>query len=374
MAAEEQQLQERTEPATPKRREEAKKKGQVARSRDLTSAVLVFGGTLLLFWLGSKMMVQLKTVMAQSLAVSRQDLFDGMAPGRFLGAAFADFLWMIFPFLTLALVLAILGSVLLGGLVFSEETFALKGERLNPISGLKRVFSLRGLFELGKSLLKTFIVFGVSVLVLWLHRDDFWAMGVGNLGDAIASMASFLQVGFVWIAASLILIAALDVPYQIWEQERKLKMTIQEVREELKETEGSPEMRQRIRQLQRDLARRRMMLEVPKAQVVVTNPEHYAVALRYDSESMKAPKVVAKGVDMVALNIKTVAKAHTVPVIEAPMLARALYKHCKLEAEIPALLYIAVAQVLAYVYRLNQKGQVEPFVLDESTIPVELVQ
>jgi len=187
-------------------------------------------------------------------------------------------------------------------------------------------------------------------------------------------MVGFLQSGFLWIAASLVLIAAVDVPYQIWEHERKLKMTLHEVREELKETEGSPEVRQRVRQLQREMARRRMIAEVPKAQVVVTNPNHYAVALHYDADTMKAPKVVAKGIDMVALNIKSIALEHNVPVVEAPMLARVLYKHCGLEEEIPTLLYIAVAQVLAYVYRLNQTGSSEPFTLDESTIPMELIQ
>lgn len=374
MAEEGQQLQERTESATPKRREEARKKGQVPRSKDLVSAVLVFGGTLLLFWLGTKMLLQLKVIMAQSLSVSRQDLFDISAPSRLLGAALGDFLWMIFPFILLTLILSVLGSILLGGLVFSEETFSLKGERLDPLKGLQRIFSLHGLFELAKSLLKTIVVVGVSILVLWFSRDSFWALSSGSLGDALVHMVGFLQSGFLWIAASLVLIAAVDVPYQIWEHERKLKMTLHEVREELKETEGSPEVRQRVRQLQREMARRRMIAEVPKAQVVVTNPNHYAVALHYDADTMKAPKVVAKGIDMVALNIKSIALEHNVPVVEAPMLARVLYKHCGLEEEIPTLLYIAVAQVLAYVYRLNQTGSSEPFTLDESTIPMELIQ
>jgi len=320
------------------------------------------------------MLLQLKVIMAQSLSVSRQDLFDISAPSRLLGAALGDFLWMIFPFILLTLILSVLGSILLGGLVFSEETFSLKGERLDPLKGLKRIFSLHGLFELAKSLLKTIVVFGVTILVLWLSRDSFWALSSGSLGDALAQMVDFLQSGFLWIAASLVLIAAVDVPYQMWEYERKLKMTIHEVREELKETEGSPEVRQRIRQLQREMARRRMIAEVPKAQVVVTNPNHYAVALQYDADTMKAPKVIAKGIDMVALNIKSIALEYNVPVVEAPMLARVLYKHCRLDEEIPTLLYIAVAQVLAYVYRLNKMGSSEPFTLDESTIPMELIQ
>jgi flagellar biosynthetic protein FlhB len=253
----------------------------------------------------------------------------------------------------LVIAVVVLAQTGVGGWVFSTKPFSPQFSRLNPIAGFGRMFSKHGLVELGKALLKTIIVAVVVGVAIWKERDALVALLTMSLPDGVASIGRLLGVTFIVGAGSLVLVAAIDVPFQIWQHHHRLRMTKEEVRQEMKETEGDPHIKARIRQQQREMARRRMMAAVPSADVVVTNPTHYAVALKYDSAGGRAPRVVAKGADAVAAKIRELAQEHRVPLLEAPPLARALYKHTDLGDEIPAMLYKAVAEVLAYVFQLR---------------------
>jgi flagellar biosynthetic protein FlhB len=249
--------------------------------------------------------------------------------------------------------LVLLSSVLLGGWNFSPRALTPDFSRLSPLAGLKRLFGLRGVSELGKALLKFLMVGGVcAAVVAWLFSDVL-ALARMSPQAAIGRGVGLLSWAFVWLCASLALVAMVDVPLQLFQFKRALRMTRQEVRDESKELDGRPETKQRIRQMQQTLARRRMMHKVPTADVVIVNPTHFAVALKYDPNKMRAPRVLAKGVDLVAQNIRRIAEEHRVPVFESPKLARALYRSTDLNKEIPAGLYVAVAQVLSYIFRLR---------------------
>ncbi len=281
---------------------------------------------------------------------------------------------MLLPFFLVVAVLAVASSVALGGATFSGESLTPKLSKLNPLKGLKRLFSLKGLVELFKALAKFILVGSTTGLVLWNTLDSFLGLSQMELGQAISEMGSLIGGSFVLIASTLILIAMMDVPFQLWEHKRQLKMTKQEVREEMKDTEGRPEVRGRIRNLQREIAQRRMMEEIPKADVIVTNPTHYAIALRYDQEKMMAPEVVAKGSGIVAANIRRVGLEHKIHMVESPMLARAIYFNTELGEAIPAGLYLAVAKILAYVFQLRiyrTDGGLKPEIPTDLTIPEE---
>ncbi|MFS8609530.1 MAG: flagellar type III secretion system protein FlhB, partial [Gammaproteobacteria bacterium] len=246
-----------------------------------------------------------------------------------------------------------LGPAMLGGRVWSADALVPKLERLDPMRGLKRIFSVQALVELGKTLLKFAVLAGMSVALLWALADELLSLGLMPPLDGLTAAAGHVKLAFLVLAAGLALIAAVDVPFQIWNYLRKLKMTRQEVKDELKETEGNPEVRAKIRRLQQQVAQGRMMQEVPRADVVLTNPTHYAVALRYTDRPERAPRVVAKGRDLVAARIREIAEEHRVPICEAPVLTRAIYFNTELGAEIPVALYLAVARVLAYVFELK---------------------
>jgi len=345
--------QERTEKATSKRLQEARKKGQVPRSRDLNTTLLLLLSSLAFLVLGPGMLEGMIGMIRGGLEIPRARLFD---PEQLLTALVHDFhytLLLLAPFLLVTLIAALLGPLALGGWAFSAEALAFDLTKLDPVKGLGRLFSAQGLVELVKSIAKVVLVGGVATAMLWQFRNQILSMSYEPLWSAAAHGAHLIGVTLLVLSAALVVIAAIDVPFQIWNHGRQLRMTRQEVKDEFKETEGDPQIRARVRRLQREMAQRRMMEEVPKADVVVTNPTHFAVALRYDQERMGAPRVVAKGVDLVALKIRSVAQANGVPVFSAPPLARALYHRTKLEQEVPAALYVAVAQVLAYVYHLR---------------------
>jgi flagellar biosynthetic protein FlhB len=263
----------------------------------------------------------------------------------------------------------------LGGWLFSSEALQPKFSRMNPLSGLKRMFSVQALVELGKAVGKFLVVLTVAVAVLMANQDDLLSIGHEPLPQAIAHSAQIVGWCSLWMACSLILIAAIDVPFQLWDHKQKLMMTKQEVRDEFKDTEGKPEVKSRIRQLQYEMAQRRMLQEVPQADVVITNPTHFAVALKYDADKGGAPRLVAKGGDFLALKIREIAQEHRVELLESPALARAVFYSTELDQEIPAGLYLAVAQVLAYVYQLKQfragKGK-RPGPLPDLPIPPDL--
>ncbi len=375
MAEENQDGQEKTEQPTPKRLQEAKKKGQIARSRELNTMAVTLIGGIALVTMSSHFGGSLWDLMTNNFTIPRADMYDPMAMPRRFAQAIQDALFMLAPFLLVVVVVAILSSVALGGIAFSGEALAPQLSKLNPLKGIKKLFSLKSLMELLKAMAKFLLVAGATALVLWLTVEDFLHLSQMDLKAAVKEMASLIGWAFVMISSTLILVAAIDVPFQLWEHKRQLKMTRQEIRDEMKETEGRPEVRGRIRSLQREMAQRRMMEEVPKADVIVTNPTHYAVALRYDQARMLAPKVVAKGVNLVAANIRKVGEEHHVPLVEAPMLARALYFNTELGETIPAGLFLAIAKLLAYVFQLRvyqRDGGEEPEFPKDLSIPEEL--
>ncbi len=345
--------QERSEQPTAKRLEEARKEGRVPRSTELgTAAVLLVAGAALRM-LGAAAGTTLAGMMRSALTLHTDQSLD---PQLALPTAAADALHAFIacaPIFGLTVVAALAAPLALGGWNLSFEALAADFTRLDPIEGFKRLLSVRGAVELGKAFAKFVLVAGVAVLVLRDETGKFLSLGGEPLTAAIVQAADLVADALLLMAAPLGLIAAIDVPWQLFQHHKRLRMSRQEIREEMKESEGSPENRMRVRRVQRELLKRRMMHEVPQADVIVTNPTHVAVALRYEESRMRAPRVVAKGADLIAARIREIAAEHSVPVFEAPPLARALYHNVDIGAEIPAALYVAVAQVLTYIYRLR---------------------
>ncbi len=365
----------KSEEPTEKRIRESREKGQLARSRELNTVAVTLGGIGGLLASGGSLAGSLMAVMQGSFELSRETLLDEGAMVRLLMSSGMIALEAIMPLLIVLLIVSIIGPISLGGWLFSGKAMAPKFSRMNPGPGLKRMFSTKALIELLKALGKFLVVLLVALAVLSAYQDDLLSIAKQPLDLAIMHSAEVVGWCALWMACGLILIAAVDVPFQLWDNKQKLMMTKQEVRDEYKDSEGKPEVKSRIRQLQRDAAQRRMMQAVPEADVVITNPTHFAVALKYDGSKGGAPMLVAKGGDFVALKIREIANEHQVTVLESPALARAVYYSTELDREIPAGLYLAVAQVLAYVYQLRQyrsgKGK-RPDPLSNLPIPPDL--
>jgi flagellar biosynthesis protein FlhB len=284
-------------------------------------------------------------------------------------------LLLFLPLLVVMLLTAAFSPLLLNGWLFSTESLQPQFSRMNPMSGLARMFSTHALVELAKAIGKSILIGGVAAWVIWHHREEVMELSALSLSAAIPQVGHLVSSSFMAIVGALLLIVMIDVPFQLWDHHKKLMMTKEEVRQEAKETEGDPMVKGRIRQLQRDAARRRMMAAIPTADVVVTNPTHYAVALKYSDNGMRAPVVVAKGMHLTALRIREIATEHRIPILEAPPLARALHKHTELGDSIPEALYTAVAEVLAYVYQLRtykHQGGAYPQQPVDLPVPVEL--
>jgi len=351
--AENENDQERTEQPTAKRLQKAREEGHVPRSQELNAAAVLLVAAGSLHFLGGSIAAALFGIMKSGLSVSPAETVD---PGLALSAASAELLRALIvcaPILGLTLIAALVAPLTLGGWNLSFGALAPDFTRLDPIAGFGRFFSARGAVELGKAFGKFLVVGVVAVAVLRKQYPQLLALGAQPLPVGIAQSVSLASNALLAVCGGLVLIAAIDVPWQLWQYSQKLRMTREEIRQELKEAEGAPEVRMRIRRAQREVARRRMMQEVPKADVVVVNPTHFAVALRYDDSRMRAPLVVAKGADLIAARIREIATEHSVPVFEAPPLARALYHNVEIGNEIPATLYVAVAQVLTYIYQLK---------------------
>ncbi|MGQ0618850.1 MAG: flagellar biosynthesis protein FlhB [Panacagrimonas sp.] len=349
--------QDKTERATPKRERDARQKGQVVRSRELTTAVLIAGGAAVLIGQGGAMVAEATGLMRNALSIDPA-LLAGSSdlPGRF-GALLRAGLMIALPLLALGFLGALLGPLLLGGWNFSAQAMLPQFSRVNPAAGLGRIFSSQALVDLGLGLLKVIVLGGIGATVLWSARPELMGLAAMDAGPAMAAAGHTLLRVFGWISLGLGLIAALDVPWQLFRHHKQLRMTKQEIRDEYKQSEGRPEVKARIRQAQEAIARRRMMQQVPSADVIVTNPTHYAVALKYSAGKMRAPRVVAKGAELIAGHIRELAREHRIPIVSAPPLARALYRSVELEQEIPAPLFQAVALVLTYVYQLrNWRG------------------
>ncbi|TAL89657.1 MAG: flagellar biosynthesis protein FlhB [Rhodanobacter sp.] len=346
--------QEKTEQPTEKRLRESREKGEVARSRDLSGAIVVLAGVAALMNSGESGLRHARRIFQLGLGYTRDSLFSDALSGRSLHVAMHEALALFAPVAIATMVGTLVAPLLLGGLNFSVQALQPKFERLDPIKGLGKIFALRGLVELGKALLKLLFIGTVLGLLLQHWQGQLQATGRGSVTAGIAQSIGLLGSAALWFGSMLALIGAIDALYQKYDYGKNLRMTKQEIRDEMKESDGNPEMKGRIRQVQQAQSRRRMMEELPKADVVVVNPTHFAVALRYDDGRMGAPRVIAKGVDVLAQQIRRVAASHHIALVEAPPLARALYATTELGREIPALLFVAVAQVLAYVYQLKQ--------------------
>ena len=361
--AENDNSQEKTEQPTPKKLREARQQGQVPRSRELNSMAIMIAGAAGLMLLGSFMIGELMQMMNHGFSIGRSELLDSTSLLDRFADAVVNALVLLTPFLLLMTAVALFTPLMLGGWSFSGQALAFKTDRLNPLSGLKRIFGPKGLMELVKALAKFLVVSVISIAWLWSQSESFLNLGREPFLQAMTHAAWLYGMSFLVISSALVLIAAIDVPFQLWDHSQKLKMTLQEVRDEMKETEGRPEVKSKVRQLQQEMAQRRMMEDVPSADVIITNPTHYAVALKYRPGEMAAPVVVAMGRDRVALRIREIGQAHGVEIFEAPPLARALHAHARIGEPIPAQLYYAVAQVLAFVFqmqRVRRYGGEEP--------------
>jgi flagellar biosynthesis protein FlhB len=346
----------RTEQPSAKRLDDARERGEVPRSRELAMTAVVLAGAGALFSGGGYFAEGLEGLFELGLKVPREALFDAGSLPRALLEGIGSGIRLLMPIAGATIVAAVVGSIALGGWSFSTTALTPNFSRLNPVAGLGRLFSMNGFVELVKALAKFAIVAVVAGLLLWRFGGDFLELGSLTLDAAIARASWLTGVCLTGLAASLLLVAAADVPFQFWHHHRQLRMTKQEAKDELKETEGRPEVRSRIRTLQRELATRRMMADVAKADVVAMNPTHFAVALRYDARTMKAPRVVAKGADLIAFQIRRVAEANKVPIFEHPQFARALYHTSEIGKDISPRLYVAVAQVLTYIYQLTGRS------------------
>jgi flagellar biosynthetic protein FlhB len=354
---------ERTEPASARRLNEARNKGNIPRSRELnTFAILIVAGATLLI-MGNHLSSGIIELMRNGLMFDRSALESPDFLWNSLIQSALDMVRLFLPFLLVLVVAALAAPILLGGWMLSAEALQPNFGRLNPLKGIARMFSVTSLSELTKAIAKSLVVGGVGFLVIWRHKEEALTLAAESVQGGIAHLGNMLGWLFLLVTAAMILIVALDVPFQLWDYYRKLRMTKEEVRQEMKESEGDPQIKGRIRAMQREMARRRMMAQVPKADVIVTNPTHYAVALIYNEKEMRAPRVVAKGTYLLADRIRELATENNVPILSAPPLARALYRHAELEQEIPSALFAAVAEVLAYVYQLrsyNKQGGAMP--------------
>jgi flagellar biosynthetic protein FlhB len=348
-------FEERTEQATPRRRQEAKHKGQIARSREIPSVLVLLGGMTVLLFFGAAMYFQLSQLMVQwfgrMATVSVQ--WEGLQGLSW--EMVVSFLFIIGPVLAVVFAVAVLGHTMQGSNVFSAELIKPNWEKFNVVNGLKRMFTMSSLVELAKSFVKMVIVGGTAYSTIKKEWPDIlllFGQDAGNVLQFVAALSLRLLLRTILV---MVVLAVLDYAYQRWTYEKNLKMSKQEIKEEMKQTEGDPLIRARIRTVQRQLARQRMMAEVPKADVIITNPTHLAIALRYDRKTMEAPHVVAKGAGVIAQKIIEIGRSHQVPIVENKPLAQMLYKAVELGKTIPSSLYHAVADILAYVYQIKRK-------------------
>lgn len=370
----EESFQEKTESPSPRRQQEAREKGQVVRSRELSGGAVLLAAAGGLIVLGPQLYRDMATLLHDGLQIEREAALD---PHVMLSSAAEPLQHLTATLAPLALLLlaaVVFSTFLVGGWNFSTQALLPDFSRLSPAKGLGRIFSKHGLMELAKAIAKLLAIGAVALWVLWDERLALLSLSSQPLEAAVAHTGGMIAWTFLVLAAAVLVVVAIDVPFQIWSHNQNLKMTKEEARQEAKETEGDPHVKGRIRALQREAARKRMMSEVPKADVIVTNPTHFAVALKYQ-DGMRAPQVVAKGKDLVAARIRELGMEHRVPLLQAPPLARAIYHNVEIGQEIPAALYTAVAEVLAYVYQLRAyrtEGGEAPCAPVDLAVPPEL--
>mgnify|MGYP001165265465 CR=1 FL=1 len=345
--------QEKTEQPTAKKLEKSREDGQVPRSKELSMAIMMVLGSAFLLMTGGTIIDDLSILLKSSLTIERELLMDTQHLPSVLLSTLVTGILSVMPFLLLTLVLALITPALIGGWLFSTKALGFKANKLNPLTGLKRMLGTQALMELVKALVKFMLVAGIGYLVVVSQIDHLLALGQMPLELAMQEGGTILLWAFFYICLSLMVIAAIDVPYQIYSHTEKLKMSMQDIKDEMKEMEGRPEVKAQVRQRQREMAMGRMLDEVTNADVVITNPQHFSVALVYDQTGSGAPIVLAKGQGEIAARIRELAQTQSVQMLRMPLLARALYFTSEINEEIPEGLFVAVAQVLAYVYQLN---------------------
>ncbi|CAN8141686.1 flagellar biosynthesis protein FlhB [uncultured Thiomicrorhabdus sp.] len=363
---------EKTEEPSEKKLRDAREKGQIPRSRELSTLLMTLSAALFLYLYGPQMMADMQDVLIRGLSFQRDIAFDTQKLFDLIIALIIAAIFMILPFILLMVFVAIISPLLLGGWAFSTKALAPSFSKLNPVKGIKKMFSAQALMELLKAFAKFVLVIAMATAFLYMVFPQVLGLGVEPKNLALMHSAELITQAFIFVSLALLVVAVIDVPFQLWNHNRQLKMTKQEVKEEHKQQEGNPEVKGRIRQVQREMSQRRMMEKVPEADVVITNPTHFAVALRYDPDGMAEPMVVAMGADFMAAQIRTIAQEHNVMVVEAPPLARALYYNAEVDRPIPYDLFRAVAAVLAYVFQLRDSGKAQTVDFENLPIPEEL--
>lgn len=361
MAEDDDSSQEKTEEASSRKLEKAREEGQVPRSRDLTTTAVLMLAAIGIYMFAEFMFGKIIGLTRDNFILNRATIYDPNAMLAHLASAIYDGLFSIAPLMILLLIASVLGPIALGGWNYSGKAMEPKLSRMDPLAGLKRMFSVKSLIELLKALGKVLIILGATIWILKFYAQDMFRLVDESIGNAIIHSLEISIFATIALSATTIAIAAIDIPLQIYEYNKKLKMSRQDQKDESKDTDGKPEVKGRIRQLQREMAQRRMMSNVPQADVVITNPEHFSIALKYDPDTMDTPLMIAKGGDHTALKIREIAKAHNIDIIQSPVLARAIFYTTEVDQEIPSGLYLAVAQVLAYVFQLRnfRKGKGE---------------
>ena len=353
MADQQDESQEKTEEPTARRLSKAREEGQIARSTEITIAASVISVAIYIYLFGSSLLGNVANIFAQGLVFDSLAVLEPQVAAGRLADAMVEALLTILPILILTGVVVLVCSGLLGGYNFSWKSLQPKASKFNPIAGFKRMFGIQALVNLGKSIAKFLLVGGVTYLLIDASITEFAEISLMALEPGLTASASIITMAFLVASSTLIIIALIDAPYQVYQHNQKMKMSLKEVKDERKDTEGSPEVKQRIRQKQREVSAARMLEAIAEADVVITNPEHFAVALAYDPSSEDPPKVVAKGADNMAERIRERAGEEGVPLFQSPVLARALFFTTEIEAFIPEPLFEAVAQVIAYIFNIN---------------------
>ena len=363
-------LQDKTEQATPKRREDARLEGQLPRSRELNGLAMLLAGSSGLLAVASSWAEHWRQMIAKIWRVDVVMNINTVDTVPWLISLFIDALWEMASWLVLMYLVAFTAPLLLSGWSFSVKALGFKISRLSPAKGLKRMFGTQGLVELLKALAKFVLVAVIAISVFKTLQPQVLALGNESIESGVAHGAWLVGVTFLLVSCALILVAAVDVPYQIWQHNKNMRMSLQQVKEENKQSEGDPHLKARVRQVQREMARSRMMSAVPTADVIITNPEHYAVAFRYDQQRMVAPELIAKGMGETAAKIREIANAENIPIVRSPLLARTTYYSTEIGEGIPTELYVAVAQILAHIYELSGSATATTAGAD-TAVPVE---
>ena len=367
---------EKSQEPTQKRMDSAREDGDIARSKELNTTAILLGGTAAVIAFGGVLAAGLSRIMEHNFVLNRAAFFDTSAMIKQLSDSVMTGFVSLLPIFAVLLLLAFLAPIALGGWNFSIKSIAPKASRMSPLAGLGRMFGTNALVELFKAVAKVIVVAALALLILYINSGAILGTQHESVLPAMVDSVGLIAWSVLWMSCAMILISMVDIPFQIHQHTQKLRMTMQQVKDEMKDSEGRPEVKQRIRQLQYEMSQNRMMSDVPEADVIITNPEHYAVALRYDQSKEDAPIMLAKGADFVAQKIREIGKEHQIPIVSSPALARAIFFNTKVGEEIPGGLYVAVAQVLAYLHQLKQfaRGQVKkrPVLRSDITIPDEL--